>query len=198
MQRRDAIKIMVAVLGSSLSPSLVRALESTQKSADTSFPSGLKQSVAAMAERIIPTTDTPGAIAVGVPSFIEEIVLQWYTDNERQTFLDGCERLESLGREQFSAAFFALTADQQDKILVQMEAEAGPPQQGGISMGPNLEESTAPFFHQLKELVVVGYYTSQIGATQELLYDPMPMEYKGDIPLTEVGGSWFGNGFFEG
>jgi len=170
MQRRDAIKIMVAVLGGSLSPSLVMALESEQKPIASGFPSALKQSVAAMAERIIPTTDTPGAIAVGVPGFIEEIVLQWYTDNERQIFLDGCETVESLSLQQFSVDFSELSAEQQDR----------------------------PFFHQLKQLSVVGYYTSEIGATQELRYDPMPMEYKGDVPLADVGGSWFGNGFFEG
>lgn len=197
MQRRDAIKIMVAVLGSSLSPSLVRALESAPIAAGASFPSALKQSVAAMAERIIPTTDTPGAITVGVPDFIEEIVLQWYTDNERQIFMEGCDRVEALCREQFAAEFSALSAEQQDKILSQMEAEAGRSQMG-FSIDINFDEDPSPFFTKLKELVVVGYYTSETGATQELLYDPMPMEYKGDIPLTEVGGSWFGNGFFEG
>ncbi|MDB3855910.1 gluconate 2-dehydrogenase subunit 3 family protein [Halieaceae bacterium] len=198
MQRRDAIKIMVAVLGGSLSPSLVMALESEQKPIASGFPSALKQSVAAMAERIIPTTDTPGAIAVGVPGFIEEIVLQWYTDNERQIFLDGCETVESLSLQQFSVDFSELSAEQQDRVLLQMESKAGPPLTNGIAMGPNLEESAAPFFHQLKQLSVVGYYTSEIGATQELRYDPMPMEYKGDVPLADVGGSWFGNGFFEG
>ena len=94
-------------------------------------------------------------------------------------------------------SFVELSADQKDKILTQLEFEAGRPNMGGgISLEMNLEEDLSPFFHKLKELVVVGYYTSEIGATQELRYDPMPMEYKGDIPLTEVGRGSSDNGFF--
>lgn len=197
MQRRDAIKLIVAVMGSSISPSILRAFDGEAVSEGTSFSENQRDLVDAMTARIIPATDTPGAIEAGVPQFVEEIVTQWYTEAERKIFEQGCIRLENLSSEQFLMSFVELSADQKDKILTQLEFEAGRPNMGGgISLEMNLEEDLSPFFHKLKELVVVGYYTSEIGATQELRYDPMPMEYKGDIPLTEVGRGSSDNGFF--
>jgi hypothetical protein len=197
MQRRDAIKLIVAVMGSSISPSILRAFDGEVVSEGTSFSESQRDLVDAMTARIIPATDTPGAIEAGVPQFVEEIVTQWYTEAERKIFEQGCIRLDNLSSEQFLMSFVELSADQKDKILTQLEFEAGRPNMGGgISLEMNLEEDLSPFFHKLKELVVVGYYTSEIGATQELRYDPMPMEYKGDIPLTEVGRGSSDNGFF--
>ena len=45
-------------------------------------------------------------------------------------------------------------------------------------------ELAAPFFYQLKELTVLGYYTSEVGATQELAYLPIPGHYEGDYDFT--------------
>jgi gluconate 2-dehydrogenase gamma chain len=52
-------------------------------------------------------------------------------------------------------------------------------------------EDTGPrgFFRTLKELVLVGYYTSELGATQELRVNPMGV-WRADIPYAEVGRSW--------
>ena len=44
-------------------------------------------------------------------------------------------------------------------------------------------------YKKLKELIVIGYYTSEIGGTQELKYDPVPGPYK-EMKLNEVGGVW--------
>lgn len=196
MQRRQVIKAMMAVLGTAISPSVLRALEQGSSSIASELPLPEHALLAAMAERIIPATDTPGAIEAGVPEFISEIVQHWYTNAERKIFIEGCTRTNTLSREQFSLSFVELPGGQQDQILSQLEAEAGRPQMAmGISLETNLGEDLSAFFHKLKELVVVGYYTSEIGATQELLYDSMPMTYQGDIPLADVGRSWFGNGF---
>jgi len=197
MQRRDAIKTIVALLGSSLSPSLLGALESTEQIIPKGrFSPEQRLQVAMMSERIIPTTDTPGAIAAGVPEFIERIVFQWYTDSERNIFLNGLDLSNQLSQQQLGNLFVDLPSSQQDVVLAQMELQGGAkPLFGGFDMMPNLEEDRSAFFPKLKELVVVGYYTSEIGATEELRYEVMPMEYKGDIPLAEVGRSWATNGF---
>ena len=197
MQRRDAIKTIVALLGSSLSPSLLGALESTEQIIPKGrFSPEQRLQVAMMSERIIPTTDTPGAIAAGVPEFIERIVFQWYTDSERNIFLNGLDLSNQLSQQQLGNLFVDLPPPQQDVVLAQMELQGGAkPLFGGFDMMANLEEDRSAFFPKLKELVVVGYYTSEIGATEELRYEVMPMEYKGDIPLAEVGRSWATNGF---
>jgi hypothetical protein len=197
MLRRDAIKLITAMLGASLSPSLLGALESSQpKTASGQFTPEQRLQVSQMSERIIPTTDTPGAITAGVPEFIERVVFQWYTDTERKIFLNGLELTNLFSGQQLGKLFIELPPEQQDVVLAQMERQGGAkPMFGGFDMLPSLEEDRSAFFPKLKELVVVGYYTSEIGATQELRHEVMPMEYKGDIPLADVGRAWATNGF---
>jgi hypothetical protein len=197
MLRRDAIKLITAMLGASLSPSLLGALESSQpKTAIGQFTPEQRLQVSQMSERIIPTTDTPGAITAGVPEFIERVVFQWYTDTERKIFLNGLELTNLFSGQQLGKLFIELPPEQQDVVLAQMERQGGAkPMFGGFDMLPSLEEDRSAFFPKLKELVVVGYYTSEIGATQELRHEVMPMEYKGDIPLADVGRAWATNGF---
>lgn len=197
MLRRDAIKMIMAMLGSSLSPSLLSALESGEQMIPAGqFTPEQRLQLAMMSERIIPTTDTPGAIAAGVPEFIERIVFQWYTQTEREIFLHGMDMSNVFSQQQLGGLFVDLSPEQQDVVLAQMEVQGGAkPLFSGFEMQPSLEEDRSAFFPKLKELVVVGYYTSEIGATEELRYEAMPMEYKGDIPLAEVGRSWATNGF---
>lgn len=201
MQRRSAVKSLLAMLGASVSPSLLAALGAAgdavaQRTGDSWSPQR-RALVAAMAERIIPTTDTPGAIAAGVPAFIEEVVEQWYTDVERGIFFYGLEQAEQLSQQHFAHAFVELKEAQQDVLLAQLERQGGTVLFGGLETRVSLEEDRSPFFKKLKELVVVGYYTSEIGATQELRYERMPMAYRGDIPLSEVGRSWQSLGFID-
>ena len=197
MLRRDAIKMIMAMLGSSLSPSLLSALESGEEMIPKGqFTPAQRAQLAMMSERVIPTTDTPGAIAAGVPEFIERIVFQWYTQTEREIFLHGLDMSDVFSQQQLGGLFVELSPEQQDVVLAQMEVQGGAkPLFSGFDMLQSLEEDRSAFFPKLKELVVVGYYTSEIGATQELRYEAMPMEYKGDIPLAEVGRSWATNGF---
>ena len=51
-------------------------------------------------------------------------------------------------------------------------------------------EDEVPFFRQLKELTLAGYYTSEVGATQELQWLAAPGRYDADVPLAEVGRAW--------
>ena len=56
-------------------------------------------------------------------------------------------------------------------------------------MAKLIDERT-PFFAKLKELTVVGYFSSEVGATEFLEYNPMPMRYDGDFDFAEVGTHW--------
>nr|WP_159931264.1 gluconate 2-dehydrogenase subunit 3 family protein [Oceanicoccus sp. KOV_DT_Chl] len=98
-----------------------------------------------------------------------------------------------MSRQQLGREYIQLTDEMQDLVLTQMELQGGAtPLMDAIDLMPNLKEDRQAFFPKLKELVVVGYYTSEIGATEELRYNPMPMTYKGDIPVTEDTRNWGG------
>ncbi len=56
--------------------------------------------------------------------------------------------------------------------------------EGTVAVG---EAEGPPFFRQLKELTLAGYYTSEVGATQELQWLAAPGRYDADLPLAEAG-----------
>ena len=59
--------------------------------------------------------------------------------------------------------------------------------EGTVSVGTS---DALPFFRQLKELTLAGYYTSEVGATQELQWIAAPGRYDPDVPLSDVGRAW--------
>ena len=127
------------------------------------------------AELIVPATDTPGARAVGVPQFIDRAVGTWCSAPQAKLLRGGLDQLDVDARTAHGAAFADLTAAQQTALLTRYDT-AGDPQR--------------PFFGLLKELTTIGYFTSKPGATIALRYDPVPGDYRGCVPLKEIGRAW--------
>ena len=135
-----------------------------------------REVVAAIAETIMPATDTPGAIAAGVPRFIELMVADWFNDSERSQFMDGLN--EFMARH---PKFAGGSADQRMRILELLEDELS--DHAWFSQSASSITATGmdlPFFLQIKELTVYGFFTSEVGATQVLRRDPMVVAYDGD------------------
>ncbi len=130
------------------------------------------ETVATIAELIIPTTDTPGARAAQVHRFIDLLLAEWVTDDERASFLKGLADVDARARTAFGVDFLAATDAQRGTILTQLDAEAQP------QRGAERDRQPA-FFQQLKWLTVFGYCTSEVGATAELHYEVIPGSYDG-------------------
>jgi hypothetical protein len=139
--------------------------------------------VAAMAETIIPKTDTPGAIDAGVPVYLERMMADWLNDKEKAVFDAGLADLETRIPAEYGKPFHALEPEQQQQILVAMEEAAADSAWYAGGRAPGVFLSDAPFICQFKELAVFGFFTSEVGSTQVLRYDPMPMYFDGDVPL---------------
>lgn len=133
--------------------------------------------VATLAELIIPTTETPGACAAGVSAFIDGMITRAFSDRQRYCFLRGLAEVDAHARSH-GAAFMASTAERQSQVLQDMAAAARETRAGAAE---------PPFFDVLKDLTLVGYYTSEIGATQELRYLHVAGYYDGDVPLATIG-----------
>src|SRR5271156_5280467 len=109
MNRRDALRQLAALGGSAFASPIVRAalsgaaLHTPPAKSVLSEPQ--KAMIAELAELVIPTTDTPGAIAAGVPAFIDHVVSAWYSVAERKTFLDGLTALDGFGLAHFGKSF---------------------------------------------------------------------------------------------
>jgi len=179
LTRREALKQAAFFLGAALSPSIVAGVLRAQ-AAPAGAAAGRRYldarqfpTVAAAAERILPKTDTPGAIDVGVPAFIDLMYGEYLTGDERFVFATGVKDIEAAALARHGQAFTALAAAAQDAVLRSI-AEA--------SQG---KEKT--FFALLKELTVTGYFTAETVGRNVLHYDPVPGRWDPCIPIAEVG-----------
>jgi hypothetical protein len=172
LDRRELLAGAAALLGAEIAAPLARALAADSvpgfTASQAQFTPDQRTLVAAISERIIPTTDTPGAIAAGVPAFIEMMLADWYAPQDRDNFLNGMGVLNGYSWTQHEKPFAALTPDLQDAILTGATHFAG------------------DFFAHCRQLVVLGYYTSEIGCKQERVYVPVPGHYDGKYPYADV------------
>ena len=162
----------------------------------TYFTPQQRATLAAMAETIIPRTETPGAIDAGVPRYIELMAQQWMNDEERTIFNSGLAALMDEMQAEFGKPFEQLDGKTRGAVLQRMEdAVSDHPWffPGGIMGGGFM--SDAPFICQVKELTVFGFFTSEVGGTEVLRYEPMPMQFESDIPLGAEESSWTVGGF---
>lgn len=188
------MKVAMLALGAGFSGSLASKILAgevpTRISSKAIFDDKIKRTVAVLAELIIPETDTPGAIEAGVPAFIEMMVSDWYKDGERDIFFKGLATLDQYCQSQFKTDFNDCTQDQQIAALKSMETAAKTYKNTSMSMDNKIVDESTPFFTKIKELTVLGYYTSEAGAKQELSYNPMPMRFEGDYDFSKVGRQW--------
>src|SRR4051812_38152176 len=120
--RRDLLAGAAALLGAELAAPLARALAAEAAMAGfaashTIFTPEQRSLLAAISERIIPTTDTPGAIAAGVPAFAEMMVADFYETADRNDFLNGLGVVEGHARIHYAKPFIALAPADQDAVL---------------------------------------------------------------------------------
>ncbi len=206
--------------------------------------------VAAVAEHVLPTTDTPGAREARVSEFVDRMLAEYYPAADRERFVAGLGRLDARARRRHGRAFLECSAPEQYAMVDALDAQAfgdAPPAAGGrgvaaeaggehsapraaapgaagsqgraaqrapathnpneragqgyvASEGPvpsgRADDAPDPadvgpkaFFRLMKELTLVGYYTSQAGATRELRVTPQG-RYRGDVPYQAGAPAW--------
>jgi hypothetical protein len=181
MDRRAALRLLATGTALGLTtPSVfsilrdARALVQTQAGHRTLSPHQ-NETVTAIAEMIIPRTETPGARDAGVPAFIDLIVTEWYTDEQRARFLDGLAGVDARARHWFTTDFVECSPDQQAEILTELGAKMLADAELTKSQTES-DDAKLPdnFYRTLRSLVLTGYYTSEAGATAELNYQIIP------------------------
>jgi gluconate 2-dehydrogenase gamma chain len=146
-----------------------------------------EQLVAAIADVILPSTDTPGARDAGVSQFIDRMLADYHTADARKQFVDGLARLDARARAAHGQPFTSCTAAQQFALVDALDAQLF----GASTGGPARDADHDPrgFYGVLKELTIAGYYTSEIGATKELRVNPMG-NWRANVPYSQLGSSW--------
>jgi hypothetical protein len=140
------------------------------------------RTLSAACEVIVPQTDTPGAIAAGVPQKIDGWIAGWLDPPAGDRLKAGIDQLNERAHTRGAANFTALTQDQKVALLSEIEGE----QRAADRQRPPVPH----YWNTLKGLTTTAYFTSQAGATKAARYDPVPGAYKGCIPLKDVGRVW--------
>lgn len=188
MNRREAIQRTATLLGFAVSmPAMTAILNGCKSSPELNFtPVFLTpdqaQTIRAVADVIIPKTDTPGAIDVGVPGFIDQMLKEVYSKEDQDRFIAGLTTFEE-GALKAGDAFVDMDLEAQLAYLKSVHDPAVEAQKKG-------ELKERPFILMVKELTLLGFFTSEPGATQVLQYNPVPGAYQGCVPLAEVGKTW--------
>nr|WP_200955780.1 gluconate 2-dehydrogenase subunit 3 family protein [Sphingomonas sp. Root241] len=178
IDRRDALAGMVAMFGASLFAPIARAAAAQMTPISDGPPSSpvftaqQRALMTALSERVMPTTDTPGAITAGVPAFIEKLLADWAAPGDRKPIVDGLDAIETRSQADYKVAADKATPAQQDALLTLAMEDKIP---GGKD-----------FFEKFRQLVITGYFTSEVGITQEREYLPVPGRYDGAYPYSKV------------
>jgi gluconate 2-dehydrogenase gamma chain len=189
LDRRQALRRAALLLGGALSASAAAAViagcEARGVRDDAWHPRALTSDqadlVATIAEHILPETDTPGARAVGVHRFIDAMLAESYPPEQRRRFLAGLGDLDAHARQISGHAFLQCRPEEQRALLDQLDRET-------YAAVSGVARDTV--FRTLKELTLLGYYTSEVGATRELHHAPVPGRFQGCVPLAEIGRTW--------
>jgi hypothetical protein len=187
LERRDLLKGLAVVLGAAISPACQRAAEvpAAQRMAGVARWSLEQRAIAhRCADLIMPATDTPSALAVGVGEFMDYVASVWLQQSELDELLVGLNGLQEEAQRQYAKNFVDLSEMEQVQLLTQMETASS------VLNASSQEELRSKVFARLKELTVVGYYSSEVGAKQERVYVPMPGRYDGYFKLNKVGRQW--------
>jgi gluconate 2-dehydrogenase gamma chain len=190
VNRRTAVKSLGLLLGAAVSPSVARAIGAGYRapapgSSYRVLTAAQGELLATLAEIIIPATDTPGARAARVDAYIDGMLADVFTAAEREQFLAGLNEVDARARAAHGVTFVETTPERQVTLLQAMaeEGKNAPPRPKRRRARPE----PGAFFPWLKELTMVGYYTSEIGAAQELKYVHVAGKYDGDVPYRTVG-----------
>jgi len=146
--------------------------------------------VTAMAELIIPQTETSGAKAVRVNEFIDVILSDWYSDEDRARFLAGLADVDGRTHLLFGKDFIEASPQQQASILellgdemAQAFSALAAELRGYRGSAPEPEEN---FYFMFRQLTLTGYFTSEAGFTQQLHEEIIPGHYDGCTPLSNA------------
>lgn len=182
MNRREAIRLLAAgTVVQFASPHLLTALREARavlgdETASRTLNEHQRTTVTAMAEMILPRTDTPGATDVNVTGFIDLLLTEWYDEPDRTIFLNGLAEVDARARSLFGKDFVACSPAQQAEILTELGEKMVEEEERRTEPHPHddsvLERES--FYLMLRRLTLIGYFTSEGGATEALHFQIIP------------------------
>jgi hypothetical protein len=188
MNRRDALSRVALLLGGTVigAEFFLSGCTATDKKVGQSLDF-TKDDIAFLdevAETIIPATDTPGAKEAQVGTFMTVMVKDCYDEKNQKVFLEGMNKLNEASKKKFDGGFMKITPEQRKELLTEIDKE----QKEYVKN--KKKEDNAHYFTQMKQLTLLGYFTSEAGATKALRYVAVPGRFEACIPYKKGDKAW--------
>lgn len=210
MNRRDLLKQIALLTGGAvIGGELFLTGCKTSAKADAGFTAVNISLLDEVAETIIPATSTPGAKAAKVGEFMKVMVTDCYTQKQQDAFVSGIGELDEACKKMNSKSFMDCTAEQRKALLVSLEKEAKEFNQKRDEADKPLREehkkknealawkdqtefegSPSHYYTMMKQLTLLGFFTSKTGMTETLRHAPVPGKYDGAFAYNKGDKAW--------
>lgn len=179
MNRREAISSVALLLGGTVIGAEIFTLSGCKSAPDRVNDLFNTDDVVLMdeiAETIIPETKTPGAKAAKTGAFMAIMVMDCYTTEDQKVFIDGLKKINEISNKEYNNDFITLDPDQKKTMLTALDKEQK------AHAEHKTKDAASHYFRMMKELTLLGYFTSEVGGTQQLTYVEVPGRYDGCVP----------------
>lgn len=185
MERREAVQYIALLMGGTMvgaNAILTGCKSDTGK--DQKFSAEDVAYMDEIGDTILPTTSTPGAKAAKVGQFMTVMVNDCYEEKDQKLFKEGLGKLNDYSKKTYNGSFMDITPQQRHDLLVKLDAEQKE------YMKTKKEKDPGHYFRMMKELTMLGYFTSEIGTTKARRYIETPGKYDGNIPYKKGDKAW--------
>lgn len=210
MDRRELLKQIALLTGGAvIGGELFLSGCKTGAKADVGFSASNITLLDEVAETIIPATTTPGAKAAQVGEFMKVMVTDCYTEKQQETFINGIGELQDACKKMHNKSFMECTPEQRHDLLVSIEKEAKAYNQkrdeedkpkrevhqktnSTLNWKDQTEFVPAPrhYYTMMKQLTLIGFFTSKTGMTETLRHMAIPGKYDGAFPYAKGDKAW--------
>jgi len=186
MNRRDALARVSWILGGTIVGSglFLEGCKSAPEKTKDFFDAEVIALLNEIGETILPQTSTPGAKEAKVGEFMAVMVKDCYTKKDQGLFKAGLRRIEKRCKDETGKQFMALSPDERTAFIVKMDNL-----QKGY-MENKRPEQPSHYFRMIKELTLLGFFTSEVGSTKAQRYIETPGSYDGNVPYKKGDKAW--------
>lgn len=145
--------------------------------------------VTALADTLIPATDTPGAVAAKAPALLDSLMVNWASPATQTQILGALPGIEKMALDADKKTFAALSPARRKELLIGYDKTALKTVQRkeklvGLAAMMGGQSYADAGYAKLKDLIITLYYTSEIAMTQEIIYEHVPGPFVPSLKIT--------------
>ena len=199
MERRELLKMIAVLTGGVMigGNALLVGCRDGKKNGGNTFSTEDHNFLNEVADTILPATKSPGAKAANVGPFMALMVIDCYEEKDQQTFMEGIKKLDTASEKMHGTGFMTVTVEQRNVLLVALDKEAKEYQSRKAGLedierkkDKNFKGLPNHYFTMMKQLTLLGYFTSEAGCKEALRYIAIPGRYEGSVPYKKGDKAW--------